>query len=136
MFKVSKQTHFDAAHRLPKHGGKCRNLHGHRWVVTFHARADELNDQGMVRDFGAFRVLQNRIDREFDHSLLIGPGDEELGKVAVDLATKVVFLTTDSTAENLAAMFYNMAFDEGIPVSRVDVEESPGSMASYGHTDL
>ena len=34
MWTITKEFTFDASHRLPHHGGKCRNLHGHTYRPT------------------------------------------------------------------------------------------------------
>ena len=49
---VRRRFDFEAAHRLPRHPGKCRELHGHsyRLVVAVERPVDP--DSGMVIDFG------------------------------------------------------------------------------------
>ncbi|MCB0414187.1 MAG: 6-carboxytetrahydropterin synthase, partial [Bdellovibrionales bacterium] len=32
---VTKQIDFEAGHRLPFHHSKCKNLHGHHYVIEF-----------------------------------------------------------------------------------------------------
>ena len=61
MYKITSQAHFDAAHFLFGYNGKCRNIHGHRWVVSADIAAENLRDdpqeRGMVTDFGSFKKL-------------------------------------------------------------------------------
>ncbi len=33
MYQITVEKSFSAAHTLPDHPGKCRNLHGHNWDV-------------------------------------------------------------------------------------------------------
>ena len=49
--RVRRQFEFEAAHELPRHPGKCRNLHGHsyRLIVTVDRPVDP--DSGMAIDF-------------------------------------------------------------------------------------
>jgi len=61
---------FAAAHQLPNHLGKCKNLHGHTWKleVCFYGR---VNEDGMVIDFGLLKDLVNKTVIDLlDHSLL------------------------------------------------------------------
>ena len=40
MYQVSVEQHFDAAHYLRDYHGKCENLHGHRFKVVAHLKAN------------------------------------------------------------------------------------------------
>ena len=50
-FTVSAQAHYDAAHFLKNYDGKCRQLHGHRYVVEAAVQSTELDDSGIAFDF-------------------------------------------------------------------------------------
>ena len=81
--KVSKDFEFDMAHRLPNHGGLCRNLHGHRYKVrlTFIGRnkledKDDKGsgnaDEGMVVDFSEIKsIAKPFFDDVLDHSCML-----------------------------------------------------------------
>ncbi|RYL95201.1 6-carboxytetrahydropterin synthase QueD [Sporolactobacillus sp. THM7-4] len=67
---VTKSFTFDAAHRLERYEGKCKNLHGHtyRLVVTI---SGYLNEIGMAMDFGDIKALfQSVIKAKLDHQYL------------------------------------------------------------------
>src|SRR5437667_8964526 len=54
---VTKIFHFESAHHLPGHRGKCAHLHGHsyRLEVTIRGPIKDMpgeSDHGMVMDFG------------------------------------------------------------------------------------
>jgi len=69
--KVCYKTTFDAAHFLPTHKGKCRNLHGHTYTLIICLSGDKLNNKGMLIDFGDIKAVVNqRITSILDHSLL------------------------------------------------------------------
>lgn len=75
MFELKKRFSFDAAHMLPLHGGKCRNLHGHTYTLTLHLRSSSLvsdgPSQGMVLDFEEIERVANPMIKEFlDHRYL------------------------------------------------------------------
>ena len=65
MFRLTKQVTIEAAHCLPRHKGKCRDLHGHSWEVEVTLYADELDNNGMVADFGQVKELVNRYDHRY-----------------------------------------------------------------------
>lgn len=70
---VVKQFWFDAAHYLPDHPGKCKNLHGHRWMLEIGVKTSDgrLNDAGMVIDFGDLkRIVNERIIDKLDHTFI------------------------------------------------------------------
>lgn len=59
---------FEAAHRLPRHAGKCRELHGHsyRLVVTVERPVDL--ESGMAIDFADLKdVVDREVVSRLDH---------------------------------------------------------------------
>lgn len=73
---VCKSFEFDAAHQLPNHNGKCRNLHGHREKIEFGLEGpvrplDGSPSEGMVRDFGdVVQVWETSLKPRLDHQFL------------------------------------------------------------------
>src|SRR5258708_12824700 len=70
---LTKQFHFEAAHSLPGHRGKCARLHGHSYQLEVTLRgpikqAPGASDDGMVMDFDDLSSLvrQAVLDR-LDH---------------------------------------------------------------------
>ena len=43
IYRLELEHHFDSAHYLPKHTGKCNQLHGHRWEVKVVIQTTKLN---------------------------------------------------------------------------------------------
>jgi 6-pyruvoyltetrahydropterin/6-carboxytetrahydropterin synthase len=79
-FYVSKQVEFDAGHRVPLHGSKCRSPHGHRYVVratcTGSPVTERAADEGMVVDFGDLKEwLASEVSQRLDHSFMVYEGD-------------------------------------------------------------
>lgn len=67
---------FDAAHRILGHGGKCRNLHGHRYIAEITVQAEVLNGLGMVLDFGVIKERIGKwIDDNWDHNVILNRKD-------------------------------------------------------------
>lgn len=142
------EVSFCAAHRLQKHRGLCRFLHGHNYKIylTFqrNARLKTLDEDGMVVDFGTAKaVFQNWIDKHWDHSLIFVEGDG-LGKAMIDwyadkfpVHTRYYIMQTEPTAENMAhhllkTVAGDLGYSDEEPVAliRVDVKETDGCLAT------
>jgi len=72
---VEKTFEFHAAHYLPHHEGKCKNLHGHTYklavTVSGDVRSDWSPEAGMIMDFGKLKEIVNaKIINKYDHSNL------------------------------------------------------------------
>ena len=82
-FRVSRRIEIDAGHRIMTHGSKCRNLHGHRYVVEVECEARHLHGSGeqtdMVVDFGFLKdEMMRLIDAPCDHGFIAADADAEL----------------------------------------------------------
>ena len=81
--KVRRGFDFEAAHRLPHHPGKCRDLHGHsyRLQVTVDRPVDP--GSGMAIDFGDLkRVVRTEVvdllDHKYVNDMIENPTAEEM----------------------------------------------------------
>lgn len=78
-FTISRQIEIDSAHRIPCHGSKCRNLHGHRYKIVATCSGELFKDseqQGMVLDFGFLKEeMINHIHNFCDHTLILWQND-------------------------------------------------------------
>lgn len=62
MYYLSVTRWFSAAHWLPNHPGKCKNLHGHNWKVIATVRAKKLDkDSDMIIDFSEFKKMVDKV---------------------------------------------------------------------------
>lgn len=120
-YRVKRAFSFAAAHYLRlDYSSPCARLHGHNWNVVVSIEAPRLDANGMVCDFS--RIKQTVVER-FDHRSL----NDDVEALA----------TTNPTAENIAKTIADWLDAElrsagnGAFVRRVDVEESPGSVASF-----
>ncbi|WP_077213533.1 6-carboxytetrahydropterin synthase QueD [Bacillus dakarensis] len=67
---VSKEFTFDAAHHLHNYDGKCKNLHGHTYVVVFGI-SGFVDERGLLIDFGDIKeIWKNEIEVFLDHRYL------------------------------------------------------------------
>ena len=120
MYELEITKHFSGAHSLTGYPGDCRKLHGHNWQVTVYLQATELDEIGIALDFKILKKELNEVIDRFDHAYLN------------DLPE---FAQCNPTSENLARIIYQELSkrlnDERIKVTRISVEESAGSRASY-----
>jgi 6-pyruvoyltetrahydropterin/6-carboxytetrahydropterin synthase len=120
MFEVEITKSFSSAHCLRGYKGKCEALHGHNWKVDFVARAEELDELGMVVDFTIFKKEANALLEIYDHVYLneTAPFDE-----------------INPSSENIAKVFFEVMSekinDDRVRMVSVAVWESEGSKATY-----
>lgn len=108
MKKVSITVHagFCMGHRLPFHGGKCYNLHGHQYevecsVVGEVSKEANAPDEGMVVDFTDIKqALKTLVDGTLDHKCLISNTDPLA--VTLSYMPGVLIVNFVPTAENIA----------------------------------
>ena len=73
---IRKTYKFEAAHQLPGHNGKCKNLHGHSYVLEVEIVGDlqtdtEASDFMMVMDFHDLdAIVKPLIEVALDHKFL------------------------------------------------------------------
>lgn len=138
---ITKTIEIDAGHRVPNHKSKCRNLHGHRYVIEV-AVDDQVitkagdSSEGMVIDFGDLKqIMIELFDYFFDHSFIVYSGDELIEAFKLFSGLKIVFVPFIPTAENLAKYWYEAIkprlTDKQIKIKHVKVWETPSSTATY-----
>lgn len=121
MFEVMIERHFSSAHQLRGYRGKCENLHGHNYKIEIYARGRELDNIGLLVDFGELKSAANEIVNYLDHRNIneLPPFDEELNPSAENLARYIL--------ERVAAG----VSDERVEVYKVRCFETPTSVATY-----
>src|SRR3982750_2938476 len=124
MYRVAVEFPFCYAHRLADHPGKCRNLHGHNGRAVVAVEAPDLNDAGMVIDFGELKHhLGGWIDRVLDHATLLDRADP-LVAVLEQFGQQVIETDGPPTAERIARVIFAMARGFGFPVAEVVMWET------------
>lgn len=141
--EIKQKFEFDAGHRVFLHESKCRNLHGHRyvlWVTLEHSRLDVL---GRVLDFSEVkRVLGTWIDAQWDHNTLFHK-DDPLGELYATFAKTDEMLKppyimpVNPTAENMASHFVDVARGlldaagyQWLTIAGVELYETPNCAAN------
>jgi 6-pyruvoyltetrahydropterin/6-carboxytetrahydropterin synthase len=60
MITICKRFEFHAAHHLPNHKGKCKNVHGHTYLLDIEVTGGVQKigrQKGMIMDFGDLKYL-------------------------------------------------------------------------------
>jgi 6-pyruvoyltetrahydropterin/6-carboxytetrahydropterin synthase len=119
MYQVSVEHHFDAAHYLRNYHGKCENIHGHRFKVVAHLKAEKLNKIGLAYDFVELKKHIVDVIAKFDHTCIndVPPFDK-----------------INASSENIAATIYKRLktkLPKEVSLAGVEVWESPQTCITY-----
>ena len=72
MITCTRRFQFCAGHRVHRHESKCRNLHGHNYVLFVTVTAPELDSLGRVIDFSIIKgLVGDWIDSKWDHGFIL-----------------------------------------------------------------
>ena len=120
-FEVMIERNFSSAHQLRGYKGKCENLHGHNYKIEIYARGSELDNIGLLVDFGELKEAADEVVVYLDHRNIneLPPFDEELNPSAENLARYIL--------ERVASR----VGDERVSVYKVRCFETPTSVATY-----
>ncbi len=120
-FEVMIERNFSSAHQLRGYKGKCENLHGHNYKIEIYARGRELDNIGLLVDFGELKQAADEIVQYLDHRNIneLPPFDEALNPSAENLARYIL--------ERVATR----VGDDRVQVYKVRCFETPTSVATY-----
>lgn len=131
-FIVEKSIAFEAGHRLMNYDGKCKNIHGHNYVIRIGLASYEVDKQGFVNDFGDIKaVVKSHLDEFVDHAMILNVKDKEWITIFLDKKQMLYLVEGNPTAENLAKHFYYLFKPNFKNLSYVEIEETPTSIARY-----
>jgi 6-pyruvoyltetrahydropterin/6-carboxytetrahydropterin synthase len=120
-FEVMIERNFSSAHQLRGYKGKCENLHGHNYKIEIYARGRELDNIGLLVDFGELKEAADEVVQYLDHRNI-----NELAPFDVEV---------NPSAENLARYIWERVSarvgDERVQVYKVRCFETPTSVATY-----
>ena len=131
MYSVTKKIEFCYGHRLLDYDGICRHPHGHNAVAEIEVRTDGLDRRNMVVDFSDIkRLVKGWIDRELDHKMILRK-DDPLVDALKSLGEPMFVIDSNPTAERIARLIFEVSREQGLPVSRVTLWETPTSWATF-----
>jgi 6-pyruvoyltetrahydropterin/6-carboxytetrahydropterin synthase len=141
MTVITREVQLDVGHRVPDHGSKCRNLHGHRYRVVLAVEGAPIDERGngedgMVIDFGRMAdALTQLVHDPYDHGLILADYDTDLLAALRPFGFKVIAVPFPPTAERLAEMWANVLAKrlstQGIVLHSLTVWETPNSSATW-----
>ena len=143
-YVLTSEYDFASAHYLNGHQGKCKNLHGHNYLVRIEVGANELQKEGssreMVIDFYDIKQEFRKLLDSLDHTTHIENHkyseptheyiDIKIGDIVVE-KSHVVWLPFRPTAENYAKFIYEHLTNKGFPVHAITVYETPINACRY-----
>ena len=131
MYSVTKRIDFCYGHRLLDYDGICKYPHGHNAVAEIEIRTDALDTRNMVADFNDIKhVVKSWVDRELDHKMILRH-DDPLVKLLQGIGEPMYLVDSNPTVERIARLIYDVSREQGLPVFRVTVWETPTSWATY-----
>lgn len=120
MYELKVITRFAAAHQLTMVGTKCENMHGHNWKIEVFVAGENLDEAGVLVDFGVIKKHVADIMSLLDHKYL-----NELA----------FFEQKQPSSENIAYLvateLQKRIDDSAVRVSRVTAWESEDAGATY-----
>jgi 6-pyruvoyltetrahydropterin/6-carboxytetrahydropterin synthase len=120
MFELKVVTSFAAAHQLAMVGRKCENLHGHNWKIEVYVTGENLDDGGVLIDFGEVKQHLAEIMEGLDHRFL-----NELETFG-DCPP-----SSENIARHIALALQGRLVKPGVRISRVSAWESDTSCATF-----
>ncbi|MBN2627172.1 MAG: 6-carboxytetrahydropterin synthase QueD [Spirochaetales bacterium] len=118
MYSVRVEAGFAAAHYLVNYHGKCENLHGHNYKAFLHLEGEELDEGGMLCDFGILKKALRSVAGTLDHTNLNDHPYFADGRPSAEKIARYIFEETEKLIAPL------------VP-ARVDVFETDTSRATY-----
>jgi len=113
------------------YSGKCRHLHGHNGRAVIVLEGKQLDDRGMLIDFGDIkRALRTWIDETLDHRMILNRNDPALPSLQAQ-GEPVVVIDSNPTAEVIARMICEQGIRQGLPIVEVSLWETPHAFATY-----
>jgi len=135
MYKVEKRFTLPIGHRLSKHPGLCKNIHGHNLTILVGVKSEKLNLNDMVIDFSDLKEIVNNLLQYWDHALLLSADDYKLTAL-IEPDAKVQSFPFDPTAERLGEVLFFRLRDIlkenfNVELEYVTIYENENSKATY-----
>lgn len=149
-FRIAKTFEVEYGHRLSKHPEKCRFPHGHSLRIEVVARGRELNDQDMVCDYKALKMIVVDVVERLDHAMALNSSDPQLEGLSAIGDRVLLFDDCDPTTEVLARWIFEQMAERlaadgtvqtptgasyeipaGLELERVRVWETSSSWGEY-----
>jgi 6-pyruvoyltetrahydropterin/6-carboxytetrahydropterin synthase len=127
--RIVTEQEIAGAHFLPNYDGKCKNLHGHNWLVKVALEGIPLDDgpnQGMLLDFSTIKNTINEFDHKSLNDVLENPTAEN---ISILLCRKLMEVVDDNIARITVRVYETskgyaeICSDDKIIMAREEEEE-------------
>ncbi|HZW40546.1 MAG TPA: 6-carboxytetrahydropterin synthase QueD [Ignavibacteriaceae bacterium] len=113
--RIAKEFNWEMGHRLPKHFGKCKNIHGHSYKMSVELEGEIDPNTGMIMDYYDVKKMVNPIVEELDHCFMVNSKDKDIIAFLEKVDSKKVVVDFDSTVENICMYMLNKIKQENFP---------------------
>mgnify|MGYP001816018539 CR=1 FL=1 len=105
-YRIAKTFEVEYGHRLCKHPEKCRFPHGHSLRIEIVVRGRRLDDNDMVCDYKALKVLVGGVVNRLDHAMALNSSDPHLDSLRAVGDRVLLFDDQDPTTEVLVRWIF------------------------------
>lgn len=138
MLQVTKIIRFETAHAIHGYEGKCRNIHGHSYVlhVSVSLREDFgfLPAPGFILDFKDLKQIANGVITSlFDHRVVVSEAFVKEHSAVTEFENLVIW-KAEPTAENMVLYIRDRLLEElhgPVKLKRLILYETNDSYASW-----
>jgi 6-pyruvoyltetrahydropterin/6-carboxytetrahydropterin synthase len=106
-FRIAKVFEVEYGHRLSKHPEKCRFPHGHSLRIEVVVRGRELDDNDMVCDYKALKMIVAEVVERLDHAMALNSSDPQLEGLKAIGDRVILFDDCDPTTEIVVRWIYD-----------------------------
>ncbi len=106
-FRIAKTFEVEYGHRLSKHPEKCRFPHGHSLRIEVVARGRTLDENDMVCDYKALKMVVAELVSDLDHAMALNSSDPKLASLQAVGDRVLLFEDQDPTTEVLSRWLYH-----------------------------
>ena len=143
--RLTKEFRFEMAHALWNYDGRCKNLHGHSYILQVTVIGEPCRDEsnpkfGMVMDFGELKtIVKEEIVEPMDHSVVISdkaPAEQLLQ--LPQMTERYHIMAYQPTCENLLVDFaerISARLPRGVRLFSLRLHETGNSFAEWYASD-
>lgn len=135
MYTIRKRMEVAGSHCLSlPYESKCKNIHGHNWIIEVEIQGPDLNMEGMLIDFTHIKEVVNRLDHQNINEVIgpLNPTAEIIARWIADEVQKEIDTYWD-TVDRFPNPDEDISLEYPM-VTEVLVQESEGNVAIWTKT--
>ena len=104
MYTVVKRIEISGSHQLKlPYKSKCKNLHGHNWIIDVTLQSETLDRNGMVLDFTKIKEIVNKLDHAHINDIVpFNPTAENMAYWLCEQIPHCISVSVQETEGNVA----------------------------------